>query len=127
MRLVVGASGTAAPEVAWDRYLHPERWSEWSPQISAVAYPDTEIADGGRGTVHGACGVALDFQVLHVDVENRCWSWRVRPVGIELIMEHGVVAENSGCRTSLQIDGPLPIIVGYAPIARIALGRLVRG
>jgi hypothetical protein len=127
MKLVVGAAGSADPGVAWDRYLRPDRWSEWSPQISSVAYPDVEIADGGQGTVQGPCGIGLDFEILNVDVENRCWSWRVRPVGIELIMKHAVFAEGSGCRSTLEINGPLPVIAGYAPIARIALGRLVRG
>ena len=28
--------------------------------------------------------------------------------------------------TTLEISGPAPIVLGYLPVARIALGRLVR-
>ena len=126
MKISIGATGPADPQVVWDRYVHPDRWSEWSPQITAVNYPADEISDGGRGTVNGPCGIGLDFEILHVDSENRCWTWRVKPVGVELVMTHAVLAQDGGTRTTLEIHGPLPIIVGYAPIARIALGRLVR-
>ena len=39
---------------------------------------------------------------------------------------HRVVPEGSGCRTTLEMAGPLPVLLGYAPLARLALGRLVR-
>jgi hypothetical protein len=126
VKLSIGANGPAAPGAVWDRYLRPEHWSEWSPQITSVNYPADEIADGGRGTVNGPCGIGLDFVILHVDTEKHCWTWRVKPVGIELVMTHAVLPHDGGTRTTLEIDGPPPIIVGYAPIARIALGRLVR-
>jgi hypothetical protein len=31
-----------------------------------------------------------------------------------------------GARTTLTMSGPLPVLLGYAPLARLALGRLVR-
>lgn len=126
MKLSIGATGPADPDVVWNRYLRPENWREWSPQISSVRYPGSEISDGGRGRVNGLCGIGLAFEVLYVDTENRCWTWRVKPVGVDVVMTHAVLATDGGTRTTLEIDGPLPIILGYAPIARIALGRLVR-
>jgi hypothetical protein len=126
MKLTVEASGAAGPDTVWDRYVHPARWHEWSPQIRSVDYPDPTIADGGRGTVHGPCGVGVAFEILAVDHETRCWTWRVTVAGVTLVLGHDVFAQPSGSRTTLEIAGPAPVVIGYAPIARVALGRLVR-
>jgi len=126
VKLTVAASGTAGPDVVWDRYVHPARWSEWSPQIRSVDYPDPTIATGGRGTVHGPCGVGVAFEILAVDHETRCWAWRVSVAGVTLVLGHDVLAQGSGTRTRLDITGPAPVVIGYVPVARIALGRLVR-
>lgn len=126
MKLTVAASGGADPDVVWDRYVHPARWSEWSPQIRSVDYPDPTIGAGGRGAVHGPCGVGVAFEILAVDGDKRCWAWRVRVAGIRLELGHDVFQQGSGSRTTLDISGPAPVVIGYAPIARIALGRLVR-
>ena len=124
--MTVAAAGPAAPQEVWDRYQYPARWSGWAPQIRSVDYPDPEISPGGRGTVHGPCGVAVAFEILDVDHERHQWSWRVTVAGIALTLQHGVAAEKSGSRTDLTVDGPAPVVLGYIPIARIALGRLVR-
>ena len=130
MRATVAASGPAAPDVVWNRYIHPERWHEWSPQTHSVDYPDDTLGGGGCGTVHGPCRIAVDFEVLAVTREKRCWSWRVQIAGISLDMVHGVEvligSAADATRTTLEISGPPPIVLGYLPIARIALGRLVR-
>lgn len=130
MKVTVSASGPADPDVVWDRYTRPARWHEWSPQIQSVEYPDDTLGRGGRGTVHGPCGVAVQFEILVIDSEKRCWSWRVRVAGITLDLVHTVHpvpdAGHTGTTTSLEINGPVPIVLGYLPIARIALGRLVR-
>ena len=70
MKLTVAASGAADPDIVWDRYVHPARWREWSPQIRSVDYPDQTIGAGGRGTVHGPCGVGVAFEILAVDDEQ---------------------------------------------------------
>ncbi len=130
MRAGVAASGPAAPDAVWDRYIHPGRWHEWSPQILAVDYPDDTLRAGGSGTVHGPCRIAVDFEVLAIDSEKHCWSWRASVAGITLEMAHGVEAVidpgAAATRTTLDITGPAPMVLGYLPIARIALGRLVR-
>lgn len=130
MKVTVSASGPADPDAVWDRYIHPARWSEWSPQIRSVEYPDESLSPGGLGTVHGPCGVAVTFEILDVDDEKRCWSWQVKILGIALTLDHDVRARDvngvSGSLTTLDINGPGPLVIGYAPIARLALSRLVR-
>ena len=101
MKLTVEASGAADPETVWDRYVHPARW-------------------------HGPFGVGVAFEILRVDHDKRCWAWRVTVAGITLVLGHDVFAQASGSSTTLDITGPAPVVIGYAPIARIALGRLVR-
>lgn len=130
MKLTISAAGPAEPDVVWDRYIRPVCWAEWSPQIRSVDYPDDTLGPGGTGVVHGPCGVAVTFDILDVDTEKRCWSWRVRLPGSTLQLAHEVgPADGAGTtatRTVLHITGPAPIVLGYAPIARFALGRLVR-
>lgn len=128
MKLTVSAAGPASPDVVWDRYVRPAHWSEWSPQIRSVDYPDDELSAGGRGVVHGPCGLAVSFEILDVDLQNRSWSWRVTLPAITLHLLHEVEPAVGGAATStsLEITGPAPIVLGYAPIARLALGRLVR-
>ena len=82
VKVTVSASGPADPDVVWDRYIHPARWPEWSPQIRSVDYPDDVAHRRWRGTVHGPCGLAVSFEILDVDAEKRCWSWRVTVLGI---------------------------------------------
>ena len=123
----IAAVGPASPDVVWDRYIHPERWSGWSPQIRSVDSADSPVRAGSRGRVHGPLGVGVDFEVLDVDHEKRCWEWRVAlPGGIRLTLGHAVQARGSGTRTTLDISGPAPIVLGYAPVAFVALTRLVR-
>jgi hypothetical protein len=33
---------------------------------------------------------------------------------------------DGGSTTGLRITGPLPVVVGYAPLAQVAISRLVR-
>ena len=123
----LAAVGPAEPDVVWDRYIHPEQWSGWSPQIRGVDSADSPVQAGSRGRVHGPLGVRVDFVVLDVDHEKRCWNWRVVLLGgIGLTLGHAVEQRGSGTRTTLDISGPAPIVLGYAPMAYLALTRLVR-
>jgi hypothetical protein len=147
--MTVRANGPAAPTAVWDRYVRPQRWSEWSPQIRSVDYRGEIIAAGGTGVVHGPCGVPVRFEIDEVDHDVRRWSWRVKVAGIAMSLGHSVAPAESesesesgadrsatsattqaaggdGTTTTLVIEGPAPIVLGYAPIARIALERLVR-
>jgi hypothetical protein len=126
VRQHLDVTGPATLDQVWDRYVRPARWSSWSPQIRAVDYPEPELVAGTAGVVRGPLGLALPFEILAVDVERRCWSWRVKPPVGEMILAHTVTAAAGGTRTGLDVDGPALLVVPYLPIARLALRRLVR-
>ena len=84
------------------------------------------IMPGLRGVVIGPVGVQVPFEVLAVDEPAMTWTWRVRAAFAELTLDHSITPVGSGCRTDLTISGPVPLVVGYAPVARFALSRLVR-
>lgn len=136
--LTVGARGSAPADEVWLRYATPARWHEWSPQIAAVhcEHPDDVVEHGRAGTVDGPFGVRVSFRVRDVDLESRRWTWCVRVGMVDLTMEHGVDAgapagvrggrgRDARTRAWVAITGPLPLVVAYAPAARLALGRLV--
>ena len=120
------ASGPADPETAWGRYLEPQGWPGWAPQITRVEASARRIAPGVTGRVFGPLWVSVDFVIERVEDSARTWSWRVHRGPIALRLTHAVVATTTGCTASLSIEGPLPLVVGYAPLARFALTRLVR-
>lgn len=138
MRLTLRAAGTAAPDEVWDRYLHPSRWSEWSPQILGVDTDGDVLVPGLAGTVRGPLGLAVPFRVRDVDpaAAVRSWSWRVSVGPVSLWLEHTVIPLDPptgpvgpGTRrtaTTLDVQGPAPVVLGYAPLAQLALVRLVR-
>ena len=120
------ASGPADPETAWGRYRQPQGWARWAPQISRVEASAERIAPGVTGRVYGPLWVSVDFEIERVDEGARSWTWRVHRGPITLRLHHAVAPRGSGSRASLGIEGPLPLILGYAPLARFALSRLVR-
>ena len=120
------ASGSADAETAWGRYLAPQGWPGWAPQITRVEASARRIAPGVTGRVFGPLWVSVDFVVERVDENARTWTWRVHRGPITLRLHHAVAATDRGSMTSLGIEGPLPLVLGYAPLARFALGRLVR-
>lgn len=121
--------GDADPDTAWERYADPDLWSTWSPQIQRVDLDAPRLVPGARGTVRAGLlpwpTLPVPFRVLEVDEPGRTWAWTVRlgPVGLRL--EHGVVPEPGGSATWLTVHGPAPVVAAYAPLARLALGRLV--
>lgn len=119
------AAGAASPAEAWERYAVPARWPEWAPQISAVSYDEERLVAGQGGRVHGPLGVSVGFVVDEVDEAARRWSWQVHIGPLTLRLAHRVTAHPRGAGTSLRVEGPLPVVLGYAPLARFALGRLV--
>ena len=120
------AGGSAPVEVAWERYLHPSLWPGWSPPIRSVQAPADRLSPGLHGTVHGPAGVRIRFVVTDVDEAARTWSWRPSFGPVTLSLQHEVRAEPAGSSTLLRISGPAPVVIGYLPLARWALGRLVR-
>lgn len=123
--LTIHASGAASAAAAWERYADPALWSGWAPQIKRVEASADRIAAGVTGRVIGAFGVPVTFTVREVDEAARRWSWTVQVGPVRLRLQHGVRERPEGCTTWLTIIGPLPVVLGYAPFARFALGRLV--
>ena len=124
--LTLRAHGDLPAAQAWERYARPELWARWAPQISRVDTSADRIAAGVRGRVVGPFGVAVTFVVEDVDEVARTWVWRVRLGLVRLRLTHGIeFHDGGGSATWLRVSGPLPIVLGYAPVAVIALRRLV--
>jgi hypothetical protein len=118
------ARGDAAPALVWDRYVDVDRWKQWSPQIQAVEAPSRKIVAGLEGTVLGPLGLRVPFWVTEVGL--RCWTWEVRaPLGLRIVLRHRVVPDGDGSATELRMRGPVPLVLSYAPLAQLALRRLV--
>ncbi|WP_166533881.1 SRPBCC family protein [Blastococcus xanthinilyticus] len=125
--LTVHATGPAPPDEVWERYAVPARWPEWSPQITGVELPVDRLAAGVSGRVRGPLGLAVPVTVEHVDEAARRWSWRVAVGPLRLSLLHWVSdGPHGGTTTGLRLSGPAPLVLAYAPPARLALGRLVR-
>jgi hypothetical protein len=125
--LTLHATGSEAPAEVWERYAVPARWPEWAPQITGVDLTVGRLTAGARGRVRGPLGSALPFVVDSVDEATRRWSWTVNVGRVRLRLLHWVAeGPDGGSTTGLRIDGPAPLVLGYAPLARLAIGRLVR-
>ena len=125
----VRATGSADPADVWVRYVTPRHWAQWSPQIRSVTgLPlDEAVVTGTSGPVRGPGGVAVSFTVTETDASAHRWSWRVRVGLVDLVMDHGVEPRvgTTGSTAWVRITGALPIVLGYSPLARLALRRLV--
>lgn len=127
MRLRITARGAAHPDLAWRRYADLGQWTEWAPHLRAVRCQDARLAPGVHGSVEGPAGVRVRFVVESVTDSARVWSWRVRVAGTWVRLGHDLApAPGGGTTAGLTLEGPAPLVLGYAPLARWALGRLVR-
>ena len=131
----VGACGSGPPEQVWAAFATPSAWPSWAPQIRDVRCPrpDEPVRPGLRGTVVGPAGVGVPFEVTAVDLERRRWTWRVQVAQVAVVVDHGVAVDPRDGpghgRTCVwaRITAPLPVVLAYAPLARLALARLARG
>lgn len=112
--------GPASKYLIWARYRDPERWAEWAPHIRRVTALGP-LRPGLEGEVTGILGVRARFEVTEVDTERLRWTWVVRSGPVRLRIEHEVAEGRAG----LVVSGPAAAVLAYAPIARVALGRLV--
>lgn len=124
MTLLLAAIGPTPADEVWSRYSTPERWSEWAPQIRSVSCSGP-LAPGLSGTVHGPWPTRIPFEIRSVDVAARVWSWRVGVGPLSLVMDHGVEEAGTGARAWVRLHAPALLVAPYAPIARLALRRLV--
>jgi hypothetical protein len=123
----VTATGAVDLAEAWERYMLPARWPEWSPQISGVEATADRLAPGVTGKVIAPLGLALPFVVDEVDEAGRRWSWQIRTGPVKLHLEHWLeTAPDGGTVAGLKVDGPALLVTGYAPAAKVALEKLVR-
>jgi hypothetical protein len=112
--------GGASKYEIWARYRDPLRWREWAPQIREVR-ADGPLRTGLEGEIVGVFGVRARFDVLDVDEPGGRWTWIVRSGPLTLRIEHEIAEGLVG----VALTGPAPVVAAYAPIARVALGRLV--
>ena len=120
------ATGPEPPDEVWERYAVPARWSDWAPQITGVELPVARLTAGVRGRVRAPLGVVLPFVVETVDEAARRWSWTVSIGPVRLHLLHWVTeGPDGGSTTGLRVTGPAPLVLGYAPLAQLAIGRLV--
>lgn len=127
--LRLSASGPLPVDEVWDRYTQPVWWPWWAPHLRKVDYPGPVVRPGTTGRVTGVGGVVAVFRIDAVDEAARTWSWSVDAGPLRLSFEHGVdvAAPDSGQVSTawLVVHAPWPVVLGYAPIARYSLGRLV--
>ncbi|MGN9821470.1 SRPBCC family protein [Streptomyces sp. SD11] len=129
--LSLRATGPAPVGTVWRRYTEFQQWPSWSPQIRAVHTDTACIAPGVRGSVESVLGISVAFVVEDVDHERCSWSWRVRLGPVRVRLRHDVyvrrtgTASGTGAETRLVLRGPLLALVAYAPLAYLALRRLV--
>ncbi len=123
--LTLRVNGPASAPAVWEAYADPQRWTEWAPHIRRVEAIG-RLRPGLRGQVHAVVPPPVTFEVTEVDATSRRWSWRAVLGPLRMSFDHGVDARPSGSGTWLTIHGPLPLVVLYAPLARLALHRLVR-
>jgi hypothetical protein len=120
----IAVAGGASSDEVWARYDDPHRWAEWSPQIRRVDVQGRHLVVGLTGVVHPVVGLTVHFTVTAVDRDNLTWSWAVGRGPVSIAMHHGVTWRPEGSEAWLDVR----TVVGlaYAPLARIALARLVR-
>mgnify|MGYP003896140633 CR=1 FL=1 len=123
----LGATGPADPQTVWARYTRPALWPTWAPHIREVDYPHSVIVPATTGRVTGMGGLVAVFHVDSVEEDERRWSWSVRSGPLRLAFDHGVDPAPAGSTAWLVTHAPWPVTVAYAPLARLALGRLVSG
>jgi len=126
--MLVDAHGRASADDAWLRFTTPATWSVWAPLIREVDASEPVLAAGTNGRVQGPPGVAVDFEVTHLDPEERSWSWRVGRGAAAVHMDHHVVpAAGGGSRAFLRVPGrSAALLQPYRIPAAAALKGLVR-
>ena len=94
-------------------------------QVFAYLSDFTTTTEWDPGTVHGPWRTRIAFEIRSVDAAARVWSWRVGVGPLGLVMDHGVEETGTGARAWVRLHAPAPLVAPYAPIARLALRRLV--
>ena len=127
--LRLAASGPLSVDEVWVRYSQPVWWPRWAPHLREVEYSEPVVVPGTTGRVRGVGGVVAHFRIDALDEAARTWSWSVTSGPFRLSFDHGVDVASHGAGAAstawLVIRAAWPVAIGYAPIARHALARLV--
>ena len=123
--LTVRAHGPARASDVWEAYADPQRWPEWAPHIRRVEAVG-RLRPGQVGRVWSVVPAPVSFEVTDVDAKRRRWSWLAMIGPLRMRFDHGVDSRDGGSGSWLTMHGPLPLLMIYAPVARLALHRLVR-
>lgn len=124
-RLTVRARGSRPVHETWERFVRPAIWPRWAPQITATRCRDERVRRGLHGLVRAIGGIVARFRVDAVDDLRMRWAWTVRAGRLLVRMEHGVERDGDGSAAWARIHAPLPLAALYAPVAALALRRLV--
>jgi hypothetical protein len=119
------AHGDQFVDDVWERYVEPDRWPEWAPQIKSVSASADRLAVGVTGMVQPLIGPSIPFTVTAFDEAQRSWSWRVGWSIFAVNLDHSVSHHDVGSATNLRVRGLSFVVVPYLPLAQIALRRLV--
>lgn len=121
----IEATGPRPVGDAWEQYTRTSAWPTWSPQIRDVRGVEGPIAPGARGVVHGPFPVRVPFRIVAVDAAARRWTWRVGVGPLGVVLDHGVDPAAEGSTAWADVHAPRVLVAAYAPLARLALRRLV--
>lgn len=127
----IEASGPRPVDDTWEQYTRTDAWSEWAPQIRSVRGVSGHVRAGDRGVVHGPFPVRVPFTIVSVDAAAHRWTWRVGVGPLGVVLDHGVDADPAGTTGGsvawADVHAPRLLVRAYAPLARLALRRLVGG
>lgn len=128
--LRLSARGPLPLKDVWTRYTQPVWWPQWAPHIREVDYDHAIVTPATTGRITGVGGIVADFHIDAVDEAAHTWSWSVRSGPLRVSFEHGVDPAIPGSGTEsvawLVTYGLWPVVLGYAPVARYCLGKLVK-
>ena len=129
----IQASGPRPVDDTWEQYTRAAAWPEWAPQIRSVRGVTGRIAAGDHGVVHGPFPFRVPFTIVSVHPASRRWTWRVGVGPLSVVLDHGVDSQvdgeapgtTGGSTAWADVHAPRLLVRAYAPLARLALRRLV--
>ncbi len=126
MERTIAVAGPRQADAVWADYVDLSRWPAWSPPISGVEASSERLSTGLTGTVLVLGTLRVPFAIGSVDHEQRVWEWDVSLASRQIWMRHEVLERaGGGSVTTLTVAGPMPLVIGYPEVARLALSRLV--
>ena len=121
----IEAVGPRPTEEVWQRYVTPSQWPGWARKFRDVRGVGDPLEPGARGVVRGPLLVHLPFRIVSVDAAARRWTWRVGLGPVAVVLDHGVDDQGDDTCAWADVHAPSALVLPYAPLARLALRRLV--